>query len=981
VVDDPAVRAVRELDVCRPNVVALARAASIAAVVEPALLRRLRLGLPASAVGGRTMDSGVEADLWFSRLAHVATSGQLTLRPPVAELLRRDLREPRHQALARTARRIVAEAHRRHPDMLRLEERIIWSAILGDDEDVGRALDRALATVRLGPDRATTVVRWVSQARRRLPASVFDHPAGRRLMAAVALHTDRIVPAQLLAANRFSDSLGDMAPTGLPLRDVAVELAAGGVRFAERDHPGAPRLVLPNTRPLVLEATWEDERGAEHTAVILAEPGSTTALPGLAGALVLRTITGRRFRVSATYRRRVVVAVFGVPAWRGTPSLAERIAALLDEPAVTVEVIEEPSDLSARPEVLVFDPRLEPRPPSLDTVAAAFVRAAVRAHDPSTGERPPGVLVAVRREGEVTGDLTSDPVLSPFQAEGMRIISAAGTTGSPFEAVQEEGGVEASIAEAVLAVLRHDERLYRLDPASARTMLNSLALAFHMRYFYRDEVAGEAAERQLFDLAGDPDGVVEATFRHVQTLCEWLFAGPIEDYLRTGQDPTQGAPPGERANYPEERRDSTGRRIYDVGWSPYGEGWPSFHAYLSWFVEQWHHYATLLRDRLGPRTMVDGLAVQPDMLESCRLALGIDGLPPGQDRLMAPSRYRPDEPPDVLFAVERAALPNLVSALAAPVLAAVAAAAGSAPPATAVRSLTGHQDGVTAVAFGPDGLLASAGDDGEIRLWDPGTGDSRAIPIGHRGPATAVAFGPDGLLASAGEDGYILLWDPATDESAGVLVGHTGGVTGVAFSPEGGLLASSGSDGTVRLWDTTKGEMTKVLTGHIGRATAVAFPAGGRLVTSAGEDGTLRLWGASTWQATTLQPSHRGAVTAVAFASDGRLLASAGADATVRLWDTGVGASSGEPLVGHEGAVTGAAFAPGGGLLVSSGTDGSLRLWVPARSAAVGEPLRGHEGAATAVAFGPDGSTFASAGADRTVRLWRLTASVAPPGR
>ncbi len=76
-----------------------------------------------------------------------------------------------------------------------------------------------------------------------------------------------------------------------------------------------------------------------------------------------------------------------------------------------------------------------------------------------------------------------------------------------------------------------------------------------------------------------------------------------------------------------------------------------------------------------------------------------------------------------------------------------------------------------------------------IRLWDAATGAALKTLKGHLDSVTSVAFSPNGKqVVSGSEDNTIRLWNAATGAALQTLEGYSNSVTSVAFSPNGNLL-------------------------------------------------------------------------------------------------------------------------------------------------------------------------------------------------
>jgi len=326
------------------------------------------------------------------------------------------------------------------------------------------------------------------------------------------------------------------------------------------------------------------------------------------------------------------------------------------------------------------------------------------------------------------------------------------------------------------------------------------------------------------------------------------------------------------------------------------------------------------------------------------------------------------------------------------------------PTGKEVSPLEGHRLRVSCVAFSPDGkTLASAGNDGAIRLWDSKTGMAVGVlvrtPPNNFDPGNAehdpwrqlAYWDRNRIAANTWGDEFLRVYDTVNGrELHKVKAGLP--ISSIALSPDRRTLAVTDGE-SAALTDAASGKQLRrfppipaprvdpksrlKVEGDINEH--IAFSLDGRVLAQGCGDGLVHVWDVATGRHLQQLGRFRTPVCGVAFAPDGRLVAACGGSVVERPLDpelqqrrtkvllefapSGVGLSSADiqEIYRKHGV--------GGPYHVNVPTDIGIRVWEVATGKQVLE-LKGHEHTVFSVGFSPNGRLLASGSKDGTIRVW-----------
>ena len=290
-----------------------------------------------------------------------------------------------------------------------------------------------------------------------------------------------------------------------------------------------------------------------------------------------------------------------------------------------------------------------------------------------------------------------------------------------------------------------------------------------------------------------------------------------------------------------------------------------------------------------------------------------------------------------------------------------------------INMLEGHSSWIYGVDFSPDGtVVASASNDGTIRVWDVQTGEEIHPNkfLGHGGPVKDVQFSPDGTrILSASDDKTIRTWNLETGEQEKVFEGHYGQVNSARFNANGTQIVSASGDGSVIVWDAINGIILHRFYGHENVVKFADFSPNGTQIASASDDATVRLWNLETRSEINSSKfeRHSSSVLMVAFHPRENKIASASSDGTVKIWD--ISSREIQHTLTHTGYVPTVMFNNDGTRLLSGGSDTKVKVWDLNTGEAI-EVFEGHRSTVYRAVFSHDETKIVSASNDTTIKIW-----------
>jgi WD40 repeat protein len=199
-------------------------------------------------------------------------------------------------------------------------------------------------------------------------------------------------------------------------------------------------------------------------------------------------------------------------------------------------------------------------------------------------------------------------------------------------------------------------------------------------------------------------------------------------------------------------------------------------------------------------------------------------------------------------------------------------------------SLSGHTSSIYCIALSNDGkLLATAGWDNTVKIWDIISGELLSTFFGHTGGILSIAFSPDGERLITGDiNNIIKVWAVKSGSLLYEFKENQSFIWSLCFSNDNGSLITSGSwDNTVRIWETATG---KLLSTYPNAGSSVAFVPNSKKLLTAGF-GMLKLWDVTNNSLLKDFSNYAGDILSLSISPNGNYFTTGTLNRSLNIWD------------------------------------------------------------------------------------------------
>lgn len=336
-------------------------------------------------------------------------------------------------------------------------------------------------------------------------------------------------------------------------------------------------------------------------------------------------------------------------------------------------------------------------------------------------------------------------------------------------------------------------------------------------------------------------------------------------------------------------------------------------------------------------------------------------------------------------------------------------------PGSPPHRVTVHREGASIVAVSPDAdLVASAGEDGAIRILDAASGAERHA-FGQEGvPATRLAWSESSRLLAVGDAaGRVRVWSRDSEQEVAAQQLFRNAITALTLTADEPRVVAADPQGNIRILDVASGEprpgsdgaTTPGLLATLSRdgrwlasasgdlvhqeivvrdlrsgqsrhlevsgapLTSLALSPKGDLLVAGNGEGLVTSWDLPETTPRITMASHRGAVNSLVLSGDhGRLLVSGGEDGSVVMHDLHSLEVRRRPTAPTRDPRA-AAASPAGQQVALASAHEPARLVDLAANTDQALTARGHRRSIASLAFSPDGRLLASGARDGAVIL------------